>query len=62
MVWAMTNRANKCLEKMNKGANQTKTAEWYTWEITRLEKTNSMLTTLRDVRLHSFHPTSFPIR
>ncbi|KAF8596197.1 hypothetical protein BDV93DRAFT_539470 [Ceratobasidium sp. AG-I] len=47
--------ANKCLDKMNKGTNQTKTAEWYTWEITRLEKTNSMLELL-----HKNPPTFAP--
>ncbi|CCO36198.1 hypothetical protein BN14_10326 [Rhizoctonia solani AG-1 IB] len=38
--------ANKCLDKMKSGANQTKTAEWYTWEINRLEQTNALLEVL----------------
>ncbi|KAG8724408.1 hypothetical protein FRC09_019026 [Ceratobasidium sp. 395] len=38
--------ANKCLEKMSSGTNQTKSAEWYTWEINRLEKINAMLGTM----------------
>ncbi|KAH7335678.1 hypothetical protein B0J17DRAFT_629921 [Rhizoctonia solani] len=40
--------ANKCINKMNSKTNQTKTAEWYTWEINRLEKTNAMLKILAD--------------
>ncbi|KAG9118787.1 hypothetical protein FRC07_006524 [Ceratobasidium sp. 392] len=39
--------ANKCIAKMNIGQQQTRTVEWYTWEISRLEKTNQMLTVLR---------------
>ncbi|KAG8749634.1 hypothetical protein FRC12_013304 [Ceratobasidium sp. 428] len=35
--------ANKCVQKMKLGTNQTMSAEWYTWEINRLEKTNQML-------------------
>ncbi|KIJ24132.1 hypothetical protein M422DRAFT_275151 [Sphaerobolus stellatus SS14] len=32
---------------MNSGTNKTKTPEWYTWEISRLEKTNAMLAGLK---------------
>ncbi|KIJ39755.1 hypothetical protein M422DRAFT_257348 [Sphaerobolus stellatus SS14] len=39
--------ANKCLQKMNSGTDKTKTPEWYTWEISRLEKTNAMLAGLK---------------
>ncbi|KAG8690747.1 hypothetical protein FRC11_009364 [Ceratobasidium sp. 423] len=42
-----TDWANKCLAKMQSGTNQTKTAEWYTWEINRLEKTNALLEALK---------------
>lgn len=38
--------ANKCLDKIKKDTNQTQSADWYAWEITRLEKTNTMLTLL----------------
>ncbi|CAE6473609.1 unnamed protein product [Rhizoctonia solani] len=39
--------ANKCLDRIKSGANQTKTAEWYTWEINRLEQTNSLLEVMK---------------
>jgi hypothetical protein len=47
--WNCFSRANKCLDKMKSGANQTKTAEWYTWEINRLEQTNALLEVLTNV-------------
>ncbi|KAJ7912201.1 hypothetical protein B0H13DRAFT_1875133 [Mycena leptocephala] len=36
-------RANICKKKALNGADKTKTVEWYTWEISRLEKQNQML-------------------
>ncbi|TBU51421.1 hypothetical protein BD310DRAFT_953282 [Dichomitus squalens] len=35
--------ANLAKEKANRGINNTKTVEWYTWEINRLEKTIELL-------------------
>ncbi|TBU31906.1 hypothetical protein BD311DRAFT_804364 [Dichomitus squalens] len=35
--------ANLAKEKMNRGTNQTRTVEWYTWEIDRLEQTIQLL-------------------
>ncbi|KAG9126047.1 hypothetical protein FRC07_005112 [Ceratobasidium sp. 392] len=54
--------ANKCLQKMRSGTNQTVSAEWYTWEINRLEKTNQMLGILEtssnaDTSVTSSNPT-----
>ncbi|KAG8692605.1 hypothetical protein FRC09_011082 [Ceratobasidium sp. 395] len=43
--------ANKCIDKMNLGKNQLRTAEWYDWEISRLEKTNQMLNVLKGSEL-----------
>jgi hypothetical protein len=37
------------MDKIASGTNQTKSADWYTWEINRLEKTNEMLRLLKDV-------------
>ena len=42
-------RANLAKEKSNKGLNQTKTVEWYTWEINRLEKTIELLELMKKV-------------
>lgn len=47
-------RASKCLDKIKKGNNQTKTADWYNWEIARLEKTNTMLEFLKKVSNRDF--------
>ncbi|CUA67527.1 Helicase with zinc finger domain 2 [Rhizoctonia solani] len=41
------NWANICEAKMRARTNQTKTADWYTWEIDRLEQTNIMLSALQ---------------
>ncbi|KAJ7023568.1 hypothetical protein C8F04DRAFT_1304770 [Mycena alexandri] len=38
-----TNWANICKKKALSGADKTKTVEWYTWEISRLEKQNQRL-------------------
>ncbi|KAJ6580024.1 hypothetical protein DFH09DRAFT_1309984 [Mycena vulgaris] len=38
-----TNWANICKKKALSGTDKTKTVEWYTWEISRLEKQNQML-------------------
>ncbi|KAF8600740.1 hypothetical protein BDV93DRAFT_425680, partial [Ceratobasidium sp. AG-I] len=38
--------ANKCNDKIKQGPGN-KSAEWYTWEIRRLEQTNSMLNALK---------------
>ncbi|KAB5588664.1 hypothetical protein CTheo_7891 [Ceratobasidium theobromae] len=35
--------ANKCIDKMRSRTNQTKSADWYSFEIARLEKTITML-------------------
>ncbi|KAG6811417.1 hypothetical protein H0H92_007525 [Tricholoma furcatifolium] len=40
--------AVKAKNKALSGNNQTRTAEWYTWEITRLQKMNAMLSALKD--------------
>ncbi|KAG6847697.1 hypothetical protein H0H93_006492, partial [Arthromyces matolae] len=42
--------AVKAKRKALSGKNQTRTVEWYTWEITRLEKMNGMLTALKNKR------------
>ncbi|KAJ7714927.1 hypothetical protein B0H16DRAFT_1742356 [Mycena metata] len=34
-------------KKALSGDNQTKTVEWYTWEIARLQKSNALLTALK---------------
>ncbi|KAG9094467.1 hypothetical protein FRC06_010779 [Ceratobasidium sp. 370] len=39
--------ANKCLDKINQSGRQTETADWYSWEITRLEKVNTVLGALQ---------------
>ncbi|KAG6908106.1 hypothetical protein DXG01_006144 [Tephrocybe rancida] len=39
--------AIKAKKKALSGKNQTRTVEWYTWEITRLQKMNRMLTALQ---------------
>lgn len=36
---------------MRWGKNKAKTADWYTWEIARLEKVNMMLESLKAVRI-----------
>ncbi|KAG6864273.1 hypothetical protein C0991_010910 [Blastosporella zonata] len=41
--------AIKAKRKALSGKNQTRTVEWYTWEITRLQKMNGMLTALKNV-------------
>ncbi|KAG6908104.1 hypothetical protein DXG01_006142 [Tephrocybe rancida] len=49
--------AIKAKKKALSGKNQLRTVEWYTWEITRLQKMNGMLTALRNVRspiVHTF--------
>jgi len=38
-----TDWVNKCIDKMKLGTKQTKTVEWYEWEIERLTRTNEML-------------------
>lgn len=35
---------------MNRGTNQTRTVEWYTWEIDRLEQTIQLLLLMEEVR------------
>ncbi|KAK7047177.1 hypothetical protein VNI00_006843 [Paramarasmius palmivorus] len=40
--------ANKCQKKAASGSNQTRTIEWYSWEITRLEKQNQMLSVFKE--------------
>ncbi|KAG6827938.1 hypothetical protein H0H92_009872 [Tricholoma furcatifolium] len=40
--------AVKAKRKAQSGKNQTRTVEWYTWEITRLQKMNGMLTALKN--------------
>ncbi|PWN43894.1 hypothetical protein IE81DRAFT_51560 [Ceraceosorus guamensis] len=40
--------ANKCLDKIALGTNQTKSVDWYDFEIKRLLKTNQMLGLLKD--------------
>ncbi|CAE7138793.1 unnamed protein product [Rhizoctonia solani] len=40
--------ADKCKAKMGLGKQQTRTAEWYSFEINRLRRTNQMLMALKD--------------
>ncbi|KAG8741224.1 hypothetical protein FRC10_003146 [Ceratobasidium sp. 414] len=40
--------ANKCLDRIKQGGKQTETANWYSWEITQLEKVNSTLAALKN--------------
>ncbi|KAG6829970.1 hypothetical protein H0H92_002775 [Tricholoma furcatifolium] len=40
--------AIKAKRKALSGKNQTRTVEWYTWEITRLQRMNGMLTALKN--------------
>ncbi|KAJ7726021.1 hypothetical protein DFH07DRAFT_246439 [Mycena maculata] len=47
VVLSPSNWANICKKKALSGTDKTKTVEWYTWEISRLEKQNQMLKVFR---------------
>ncbi|KAJ7089120.1 hypothetical protein C8R44DRAFT_892496 [Mycena epipterygia] len=50
VVLTPSNWANICKKKALSGTDKTKTAEWYTWEISRLEKQNQMLKVLKSTK------------
>ncbi|KIK61764.1 hypothetical protein GYMLUDRAFT_996854 [Collybiopsis luxurians FD-317 M1] len=47
VVLTPSNWANLCRKKIQSGSNKTRTVEWYTFEISRLEKQNQMLEVLK---------------
>ncbi|KIK63174.1 hypothetical protein GYMLUDRAFT_72397 [Collybiopsis luxurians FD-317 M1] len=47
VVLSPSNWANICKKKILSGTNKTRSVEWYTWEISRLEKQNQMLKVLK---------------
>lgn len=49
LAFLMAGRANICKKKAQSGTDKTRTVEWYTWEISRLEKQNQMLNVFRSV-------------
>ncbi|KAJ7307798.1 hypothetical protein DFH08DRAFT_1051408, partial [Mycena albidolilacea] len=49
VVLTPSNWANICKKKALSGTDKTRTLEWYTWEISRLEKQNQMLKVFKSV-------------